>query len=223
MTDPGKAENFGSAAKEARAAVESGENTRDAMRNITLSALRSGQLDAERITRVVHSVMQGATLGVGDAGEKSRLALKEAMAGIDDALAKSAEATRLAIEEAAGRLHDLGKRDLERSFNNLQVLESMFLDTLKDVAENSAGAAREIMHGLLRHARDSGTAAGATARTAVSALEQKLGRTLREVAAAGTDAALSTGSNLAEAASGFLSGIAEALDSKAKSMRGDKK
>lgn len=223
MTDPGKAENLGNEAKEARAAVESGENIRDAIRDITMAALGRGQWDAQETKRVVRSVLQGATQGVSKAGDRSRQALSEALAGVDEALAKTAEATKLAIEEAAGRLRDYGKHDLERSFNNMRVLEEMFLDTVKDVADHSAGEAQVILQGLLRHAKDSGTTAGATAKAAINALEQKLGRTLREVAAAGSDAALSTGSNLAEAAAGFLAGIAEVLDAKAKSMRHDKK
>lgn len=223
MTDPDKAENLSNEAKEARAAVEHGENIRDAMRNITMAALSHGRLDAQETARVVRSVMQGAALGVGKAGDRSRQALGEAVAGIDEALAKSAEASKLAIEEAAGRLRDYGKRDLERTFNDMRTLERMFLDTMKDVSDHSVGEAREILQGLLRHAKDSGTTAGATATAAIRALEQKLGRTLKEVADAGTDAALNTGSNLAEAASGFLAGIADALDARAKSMRREKK
>lgn len=218
MTVPGKVENLGNEAKEARAAVESGENIRATMRKITLAALRRGRLDAQGVKSVARAVIHGASLGVTDAGDRSRQALSEALAGIDEALAKSAEASKLAIEEAAGRLRDYGKRDLERAFEDMRVLEGLFLDTVKDVAENSAGAAREILQDLLRHARDSGTTAGASASAAISALEQKLGRTLREVADAGTDAALSASSRLAEAAAGFLSGIADTLDAKAKSM-----
>lgn len=223
MTNPGKTENLNSEAKEARAAVEHGKDIRDEMRKITLAALRRGQLDAKEIKRVVRSVTQGASLGVEDAGDKSFQALGEALAGIDEALAKSAEATKLAIEEAAGQLKDYGKRDLERVFNDLHALEGLFLDTIKDVAEDSAGVARETLQGLLRHAKDSGTTAGATATAAITALEQKLGRSLREIAAAGTDVALSTSSNLAEAAAGFLSGIADTLDAKAKSLHNKKR
>jgi len=219
MTDPGNAENLSNEAQEARAAVESGENIRDAMRNITMAALSRGQLDAQETKRVVRSVLQGASLGVSKAGDKSRQVLSESLAGIDEALAKSAEATKLAIEEAAGRLRDYGKHDLERSFNDMRTLEGMLLETVKDVAEHSAAEAQEILQSLLRHAKDSGTTTGATVKSAITALEQKLGRTLREVAAAGSDAALSTSSNLAEAAAGFLAGIAEVLDAKAKSMR----
>lgn len=219
MTDPIKSENLGSEAKEARAAIEHGKDIRDEMRKITLAALKRGRLDAKEVRRVVRSVIQGASLGVADAGDKSRQALSEALAGIDEALAKSAEATKLAIEEAAGRLRDYGKRDLEQAFDDMRALEGMFLDTVKDVAEHSAGAAREILQGLWRHAKDSGTTAGATATAAITVLEQKLGKTLREVAAAGTDAALSVTATLAEAAAGFLSGIADTLDAQAKNMQ----
>lgn len=224
MTDPGKTENLSIEAKETRAAVESGENIRDAVRNITIAALSRGKkLDAQETRRVVRSVMQGMSLGVNKAGEKSREALSEALAGVDEALAKSAEATRLAIEEAAGRLRDYRKQDLERTFNDMRMLENMFLETLKDVAEHSAGEVQKTLHGLLQHARNSGTTAGTTATDSITALEHKLGNTLREIVAAGTEAAQSTGSNLAEAAAGFLSGIADTLDATASNMRSKKK
>jgi len=223
MTDPVNSKRLSNEVHEAREAVEHGENIRDTMRKITLAALGRGRLDAEGMGRVVRSVVQGASLGIAGAGERSAEALGEALSGIDDALAKSAEATKLAIEEAAGQLKDYGKKDLERAFNDLHALEGMFLDTIKNVAEDSAGVARETLQGLLRHAKDNGTTAGATATAAITGLEQKLGRTLREIAAAGTDVALSTSSNLAEAAAGFLSGVADTLDAKAKNMRNKKK
>jgi polyhydroxyalkanoate synthesis regulator phasin len=223
MSNPDTVENNSKEAKEARAAVERGENIHDAMRDITLGALQRGQLNAKEIRQVVRSVMQGASMGVTDAGVRSRLALSEAFAGIDDALAKSAEASKLAIEEAAGRLQDYAKQDLERAFDDMRSLESMFLDTLKDVAEHSADAAREVLHDLWQHARDSGTAAGTTATAALESLEQKLGRTLREVTAAGADVALSAGSRLADAASGFLAGISAALAAKAKNSHHERK
>lgn len=223
MTNSVNAETLGAEANEARTAVEHGENIRDTMRKITLQALHRGKLDAQETRRVVRSVIRGASLGVSKAGDKSRQALSEALAGVDDALAKSAEASKLAIEEAAGRLRDFSKHDLEKAFNDLRALEGMLLDTVKEVADHTAGEAREILQGLARHAKDSGTTAGATATAAIKALEQKLGRTLREVAAAGTDAALSTSSKLAEAAAGFLAGLSDVLDAKAKSLRKEKK
>lgn len=223
MTNPGKEGTLDNEAKQARDAVEQGVNVRESMHDITLAALSRGRLEAEEMRRVLRSVMQGASLGLSKAGDKSREAMGEALAGIDDALAKSAEATRLAIEEAAGKLKDYGKQDLERSFEDLRTLEKMFLDTLKDVTTESAGTAKDVLQGLWQHARDSGTTAGATAKDAIIKMEQKLGRTLREIASAGNDAALNTTAKLADAAAGFLAGLSETLAAKAKNMQQHKK
>lgn len=209
--------------RETKDAVEHGKNIRKTVRNITLNALKRGKLDTQGTKRVIHSVIQGASLGVNKAGDKSLQALSDAMAGLDDALAKSAEATRLAIEEAAGRLRDFSKNDLEKSFDDLRTLEGMFLDTLKEVADQSTNEARKILQGMLQHARNSGTEAGRSAKSALASLELKLGRTLHEVIAAGTEVAQGAGANLAEAAAGFLAGFAEALDAKARSLRKEKK
>lgn len=223
MTDTRQAQNLNREEQAARQAVEHGKNIREATRNIALAALSQRRLDTEGVKAVVRSVMQGASMGIDQAGDKSRLALSEALGGIDEALAKSAEATKLAIEEASGRLKTYGKLDLERAYNDLLVLEEMMLETVKDVAEHSTGTAKDIIDGLLQHTRIGGTQAGLAAREAIAALEKNLGRTLREVAAAGTDVALNTGSDIAEAAAGFLSGIAETLHGKADSLRNQRK
>jgi polyhydroxyalkanoate synthesis regulator phasin len=223
MTDQGKSENLSAEAKAVKAAIEHGENIRARVRKITLDALHRGKLDAQETRRVLSSVMQGASLGVSKAGDKTAQALGEALAGMDEALAKSAEAYKLALEEAAGRLRDFSRHDLEKAVNNLRTLESMLLDTLKEVADQSAGEAREIYQSLARHTKVNATSAGATASAAIASLEKKLGRTLREVAAAGSDVALSTTSKLADAAAGILAGLADALHDKAKSLREKKK
>jgi len=219
MTDQDKTENLSSEAKAVKTAVEDGGNIRAKVRKITLDALHRGMLDAQETRRVVRSVMQGASQGVSKAGGKTKHALGEALAGMDEALAKSAEAYKLAIEEAAGRLRDFSRHDLEKAVNNLHTLESMLLDTLKEVADQSAGEAREIYQSLARHTKVNATSAGATAAAAITSLEKKLGRTLREVAVAGSDVALNTTSKIAEAAAGFLAGLSDALHDKAKSLR----
>jgi hypothetical protein len=219
MSDPVKNAHSTKEENKARETVESGKQIRERMRDITLAALSSGKLDTNGVKLVLHSVVQGAVQGVSKAGGKTEQALSEALAGVDEALVKAAEASKLAIEEAAGRLHEYSKRDLEQAFSDLRTLESMLLDTIKEVADHSVGEARDILHTMRQHAKNSGTAAGASAAAAIATLEQKLGRTLREAAAEGSDIALSTSSRLAEAASGFLAGIAAALDKKSTSAR----
>jgi len=219
MTDQVKTENLSNEAQAVKDAIEHGENIRAKVRKITLDALHRGKLDAQETKRVLSSVMRGASLGVSKTGNKTKEALGEALAGMDEALAKSAEAYKLAIEEAAGRLREFSRHDLEKAANNLRTLESMLLDTLKEVADLSAGEARDIFQNLARHTKVNATSAGATASAAIASLEKKFGRTLREVAAAGSDVALSTTSKLAEAAAGFLAGLSDALHESAKNLR----
>jgi len=219
MTDQGRTENLNNEAQAVKAAIELGDDIRSKVRKITLDALQRGKLDAQETKRVLSSVMQGASLGASKAGIKTKEALGEALAGMDEALAKSAEAYKLALEEAAGRLRDFNKQDMEKAVNNLRTLESMLLDTLKEIAKLSTGEAREIFQTLAQHTKVNATTAGATASAAIASLEKKFGRTLREVAAAGSDVALSTTSKLAEAAAGFLGGLSDALHDSAKNMR----
>lgn len=208
--------------EDAREVVKQGQNIRAGLRKLTLAALHRGRLEAAESKKVVQAVLQGALQGLGSHGEKSRLAMGEAWAGVDEALAKSAEATKLALEEAAGRLSEFAKHDLERAVGELRTIEQMLLDTLQQTAEQSTAEAREILRGLLQHAKTGGTAAGTSAANAISTLEQKLGRTLHEITTAGGHAALDGGTKLAESAAKFLAGIAEALDTQADKLRKDK-
>lgn len=208
--------------EDVREVMKQGQNIRAGLRKLTLAALHRGRMEAAENKKVVQAVLQGALQGLGSSGEKSRQAMGEAWAGVDEALAKSAEATKLALEEAAGRLSEFAQHDLEHAVNDLSTLEQMLLDTLQQTAQQSTAEAREILRGLLQHAKTSGTAAGTTAASAISTLEQKFGRKLHEAITAGSHAALEGSSKLAESAARFLAGIAEALDTQAAKLRKDK-
>jgi len=196
---------------EARAAVVDGENIHETVRDITLEALSAGHLDVQKMREVVQAVLQGASLGAKEKGAQSEQALREAMAGVDEALAKSAEASRLAIEEAAGHIKEFGSQDLKRGLDDLRALEDMFLDTVQNIARASDGAVRDVLGDLAQHARNTGTAVGAAAKTAVETLTRQLEKNVRENVSAGADTARKVGGLLSLAAAGFLEGIAETL------------
>ncbi len=199
-----------------RKAVAQGENIHDAIRDITLKALSEGELDTEKTKQVVRAVMAGAGEGAESLGPQAPQALKEAMAGIDEALTKSAEASKLAIEEAVGHLEEFGSRDLKRAVDDLLTLEDLFLDTVKDVATASKETIRETLNDLVRHARNSGTQVGEAAKKAADTLMGELAHSLRATVESGSEAAMRTTSLLAQAAAGFLDGIAQALEGKAR-------
>ncbi len=199
-----------------RKAVAQGENIHDAVRDITLKALSEGELDTKKTKQVVQAVMAGAGKGAESLGAQAPQALKDAMAGIDEALTKSAEASKLAIEEAVGHLEEFGSRDLKRAVDDLLTLEDLFLDTVKDVATASKETIRETLNDLVRHARNSGTQVGAVAKETADTLMGELAHTLRATVESSAEAAIKTTALLSQAAAGFLDGIARTLESKAR-------
>jgi hypothetical protein len=204
--------------KASRAAVARGENIQDEVRDITLKALSQGHLDGQRIQQVIKAVIQGATEGVeGAEGTQSRQILLNTMAGVDEALAKSAEASRLAIEEAAGHLKDFGTQDLKRALDDLLILDDLFIDTVKDVAKSSQETVKETLNDLARHARNSGTVVGSLATDTAETLTSSLKKTLSDTVTTGSDSAMKRAAQLSQAAAGFLEGIADSLQAKNRS------
>ena len=197
----------------AQTATERSESIRKDVHDITLRALSHGRLDVKRVTEVVRAVMEGASIGAQAKGEQLEVALKEAMGGLDEALAKSAEASKLAIEETAGHVKDFGSHDLKQAVENLQSLEELFVDTVQDVAKGTNHLARGVLGDLVSHARQSGTSAGRTAYEAATSLNQQLAHTVKDTASAGAHATLEVTAHIASAAAGILEGIADSLHS----------
>lgn len=220
MNEQTKQENLNrNAEKAARAAVEDGENIHEAVRDITLEALSDGHLDGQKMREVVHAVLQGASIGAKEKGTQAEQSLREAMSGVDEALASSAEASKLAIEEAVGHIKDFGSHDLKRALDDLLALEDMFLDTVKNIARISDDTAKDVLSDLAQHARNSGTTVGKAATKVVERLSRQQGQNVRESVTAGTDTAMKVGTQLSHAAAGFLEGIAETLKKKSGSTK----
>lgn len=194
-----------------RTATERGESIRKDVRDITLKALSQGRLDTKKVTQVVRAVLEGASIGAEAKGDRVKGALTDAMAGIDEALAKSAEASKLAIEETAGHVKDFTSHDLKQAGDDLLTLEKLFFDTVHDVAKGTDATVKEALSDLVRHAQQSGTSVGKTSADAVTSLNQKLGNTLKDTASASAHATLEVGVHIANAAAGILEGIADTL------------
>lgn len=146
------------------------------VRAITLDALTRGRLDAEALKRVTASVVKGAREGVAHFGEHGNQALKDAIRGLDEALAGASEATRLAIQEAAGRTKDFSRQGLKRAADDLATREHAGVRPVRDARRSSrrgaglaavwprfprhrrdrVGAVRPVVGALSAHLRDHG-------------------------------------------------------------------
>lgn len=202
--------------EEVQEAVGKGADISDAVRKITVDALSKKHLDTESIKSTVRNVLEGAKMGVVDDGGNVKAAFQQVTQGLDEALAQSAEASKLAIEETTGRIQDFSKQDLKRALDELSGLEDLFIETISEAAKSSQGVVSETFNDLVIHAKNNGTAVGKRIASDVGVLREKLGQAGKEQASEITDAARSFSANVASAASGFLAGIAEALQESGK-------
>lgn len=181
------------------------------VRAITLQALSGGKLDKETLKQVMAAVVKGAQQGDSRRSGRGAQALKEAILSLDDALAVAAEATQLAIKEAASRTDEFSRGELKKTVADLAELELLFIETISDAADNTAGLTQSILRDLTDHAVASGTAVGSRVKLALPELTHAIADTAREHTEIGTQFMRNEGTLLASLAAGMLKGIAERL------------
>ena len=202
-----------------REVIAKGSEVRNHIRDITLSALKAGHLEAERIKNVVKTVGEGALSGLASDVADSKHTLREACAGIDDALAAGAQATQLTLEEAQQRVKHFADQDLAKAKADLKDLESLFLDTLGELADRSQTTASQILADVRRHARASGTAVGKQIGSTITEAAEELKQRGEPGINQALDTAFSTGQHFAQVAGGVLANIVGKL----RGAKGEKK
>lgn len=207
--------------KQTKEALERYSDIQKEVHDITIAALKDGHLETERVKGIIKAVSEGATLGASELGENIGDAIKQAFTGLDQALVKAAEASKLAIQEAVGRAGEFTEHELKRSLNDLDTLEELFLDTIKQTGKSASGSAADILNDLVAHARHSGTAVGEHVTQAVNGLQEQMRRVGTMGFKAGTDFAFSASQQIAQIASGVLSGIADSLQAAANKNKKD--
>lgn len=200
--------------KEIHDAVASGTNVQEAVKHLTLKAMHADRLDAESLRRIMMAAMQGVRDGADhhlqqakDQTETVQNQIKAAIAGLDSALAKLAEASKLAMEEATSRTHHFSDTELIRMRSDLEGLESIFLDTLKDTAATTKGLAADTLHDLVRHAENNGTAVGEQLKETLVTLAQQMSLVGKAQLNISINLAHETTKFLHEIASGIITGI----------------
>lgn len=205
--------------------IEKGGEVRDHIRDITLNALKSGQVEAGRIKSVVETVGESALSGLASDVADSQHTLREACTGIDDALATGALATLLPLEEAWQRVKHFANQDLAKTKADLEDLESLFVDTLGKLADRSQETASQLLTDVRRHVQTSGTAVGKQIGSTISEAAGELKRKGESNINQAVNAAFSPSEHVAQVAGGVLPNIAGKLpgakgDTKQKSQEG---
>ena len=201
---------------EVRNAVEQGHDVQEKVRQLTLRIISSRSLDIKSVRQTADAVLRGARAGVQKELQQSsaqtgvaRDRRKQAVTGLDVALAQFAEAAKLTVEEAASRAQRYSSDDLARARADLGKLEKTFLETLQSSASAARDVTGEILHGLAAHTRTHGSAVGAQMKETLSVIAHQIGAAGRAQAGVGLHLAKNTADLMRQIAAGVLNGVAD--------------
>jgi len=201
---------------EVRNAVEQGHAVQERVRQLTLRMISARSLDIKSLQQTAGAVLRGARAGVQKELQQTsaqtqvaQARLKQAVTGLDMALAQLAEAAKLAVQEATGRAQKYTNEDLELARSDLKLLESMFIETLQSSASGAKDAAGEILRDLASHTRTHGSAVGAQMKETLGVIAHQIGAAGRAQVGAGLHLARNTSDLLRQIAAGVLSGLAD--------------
>jgi F0F1-type ATP synthase membrane subunit b/b' len=192
-------------------AVTGAQDTREAVRDAVVRALSRQPLEEGQVRDVVRTVLKGVLDAAPGEGAASAEALKQAAAGIDEALERAAMASKLAIEEARSQAAAFSERDLRRALNDLAAMERWYLETLGAVVKEGTKTSAHILGDLADHLHRTGTRTGDAVRDALA----DLGRAQpTHVAPRPSDVVRTArvgAATIAAIGSGILAGLADAL------------
>jgi hypothetical protein len=199
--------------------VRAGQDVRAKLQELTVKALTQRQLAEKEIKEVLAAIAEGVSLGAAERADEVRLALGDALNGMDDAIGHAAEAMQLAWGEVHSQAKDFAEQDLNQGINELKNLEKIFLETVGRVGQGASGLVKQEMLLLTEHARHSGTGTGERVRAVAEELGNRLRATVRQAGDAGNNAAREISVRVATLASRKLTEIAVRIADKAELLK----
>jgi len=197
MADQDPSETIRQAAAET---MRRGEDIRRRVHDVTLEALRSRRFDRAGIREVVRAVSEGVTEGAQAGSSGLRHTLGEAFRGMDEALTKSVQAGQEALRQLAATGRGFSEHELKQGLAGLKKIEDDFVETVSEVASSANERLRPELKEALRQTLHAGTETG-----------RQTARLMAEFAVTGMELAGEFSARFAQAASGVLAGMADAL------------
>jgi hypothetical protein len=191
--------------------VRAGTDIRAKVHELTLLALNSQRFDRHGMREVIRAVTEGAATGAEKTTTDMRLAMSEALRGMDQALRTSAEAGHMALKTLAATGKTFSDTEFKAALANLRKLEDDFLNTVGQVADAASMQVQPELREALRSARKSGTETGKQVALTMGDFAQKFSAASADAAIAGLEAAGQFGARFAAVASGVLGALADAL------------
>lgn len=201
------------------AAAASEPDLHERVRELTARALHERRLALQNIGEIVGAVTAGVGSGLAARGGEMKVGLKQAMAGIDDAVGSAAQAASYALQEAATQGKAFKDTELKASLEQLRDLETQLVDTLKQTARQSGGKLKEELGYLSDHLKHSGTRTGEQVREALQQLAGGV-KAGSEAGRAGLSETASTATvRLSQVASGILAALSDSLKRQSERLR----
>jgi hypothetical protein len=191
--------------------VRQGTDIRAKVHELTLLALQRQRFDRHGIREVVRAVTEGIAVGADKSSGDMRLAMAEALRGLDQALRTSAEAGDVALRQLAKSGRNFSDAEFKQALANLRKLEDDFLKTAELVADGASTRVQPELREALRNARKTGTETGKQVALTMGDFAQKFSAASMDAAIAGLEVASQVGQRFALVASGVLGAFADAL------------
>jgi hypothetical protein len=199
-----------------RNSIAQGNNVREEVRDFTVKALSREDQDQKSLRKVVTAVMKGVSEGAQQKLQQTPAQtqtvlepIRDAVAGLDAALAQLAEASKLALEEAAGRAQKFSNEELTRARAELESVEGLFLDIVQTSASAAQELVRETLGDLINHAKRNGTAVGSQVKDTLMVFNQQITSVGQNQLEAGIELTHAITNLMREATAGVLAEIAE--------------
>jgi hypothetical protein len=209
-----------------QASARQGEGLRKAVSDATLKALQGRELTLANIRKVLETITQAATTGLGknnlppvDIGEL----LAKACAGMDAALLQAVQAHRKALQQFVEQGIALQEKHMKDALANLEKMEDVFLASVGKAAQQASGALHPAWEQVLTAMRLKGTDTGAQATATVEQLMAQAQSALRDGRAASLRGVQAMMESYATLVSGVLIGMSEGLQSATSQTGADKK
>ena len=199
-----------------RLAPDEGGELRDRVRGLVMKALVDHQTDPEAIRAVMRDTLAGVGDGLAARGHQATSALREAVAGMDEAVGRSVYAVQMAMEEAWGVGHRFAETDMKETFEAVKGLEDDLLSTLKEASDRTQGWLQGGFADLGLHLARTGTDTGAQVRSVMEKLNSRMVNIAVGSGADSLAAAEQARGRLSEVASGILRGLADSIDAQRK-------
>jgi len=195
----------------ARESVKQGENLRNAVREVTLNALKSRELTLAEIKRVVKTVTEGVNLGAAGAKMDAERVLGEALAGMDDAVLKAVQANHIALQQLSAQGQSMRESHMKKALDELERLEDEFVASVKEATKKGSKQLKDQWASVLQQKQ----AVGLETAAQVEATMEQFGDQMREAVKQQRRTALKAAELMAEnfttLANGILIGLTEGL------------